>query len=81
MALQRTIKAMIKPGDEWGYIAKCLNIPAVTQGRTLDEVVANLEEAIELYFEGENPAELGFVPDPVILITFELEPAFAKSGK
>ena len=81
MVLQRIMRATVKHGEKSGYYAECADAFIVTQGRTLDEVVANLQEAIELYFEGEDPAELGFVPDPVILITFELEPAFAKSGK
>lgn len=35
--LQQTIKAVIRPGDEVGYVAECLEIAVVTQGRTLDE--------------------------------------------
>ena len=35
---QHTIKAVIRPGDESGYVAECLEISVITQGRTLDEV-------------------------------------------
>jgi predicted RNase H-like HicB family nuclease len=66
MTLQRTIKAVIRPGEQSGYVAECLEIPVVTQGRTLDEVTRNLREAVEL-------AELGLAPSPGILVTFELE--------
>lgn len=30
--LQRTIKAVIRPGNESGYVAECVEIAVVTQG-------------------------------------------------
>jgi predicted RNase H-like HicB family nuclease len=48
-----TIQAIIYPGDETGYVAECLDLAVVTQGRTLDEAVQNLREAIQLHLEGE----------------------------
>jgi len=77
MKLQRTIKAVIRPGEESGYVAECLEIPVVTQGDTLDAVARNIQEAVTLHLEGEDLAELGFAPDPAIVITFELEPLHA----
>ena len=73
MTLQHTIKAVIRPGEQSGYVAECLEIPVVTQGKTLDEVASNLREAVELHLEGEDLAELGLAPSPSILVTFELE--------
>lgn len=73
MGLQHTIKAVIRPGDQSGYVAECLEIPVVTQGRTLDEVTQNLREAVELHLEGENLADLGLASSPTILVTFEME--------
>ena len=75
--LQRTIKAVIRPGDQSGYVAECLEIPVVTQGKTLDEVTQNLTEAVELHLAGEDLAALGLTPDPTILVTLELIPAHA----
>jgi len=75
--LQRTIKAVVRPGDESGYVAECLEVPVVTQGATLDEVVANLKEAIELHLDGEDLAELGLAPHPTIIVTLEMEPQYA----
>jgi len=40
MHLQHTIKAVVRPGEQSGFVAECLEIPVVTQGRTLDETVA-----------------------------------------
>lgn len=77
MQLQHTIKAVIRPGDEFGYVAECLEISVVTQGATIDETVANLREATELHLEGEDLAEFGLAPNPTIVITMELETACA----
>lgn len=73
MCLQHTIKAVIRPGEQSGYVAECVEIPVVTQGVTLDEVSANLREAVALHLEGEDLAEIGLAPAPSIVVTFELE--------
>ncbi len=77
MKLQRTIKAVIRPGEQSGYVAECMEISVVTQGATLDEVTHNLQEAVQLHLEGEDVAELGLVSNPTILVTLELEPMYA----
>lgn len=77
MKLQRTIKAVIRPGEQSGYVAECLEIGVVTQGPTLDEVTSNLQEAVQLHLKDENLSEFGLAPDPTIVVTLELEPAYA----
>jgi len=72
--MQRTIKAFIRKGDTH-YVAECLEISVVTQGRTLDETIANLQEAVSLHLEGEDPADFGLAPNPTLLVTIEVEPA------
>ena len=67
MALQHTIKAVIRPGEQSGYVAECVEIPVVTQGETLDGVTRNLREAVALHLEGENLADLGLAATPTIL--------------
>jgi predicted RNase H-like HicB family nuclease len=81
MALQRTIKAVIRPGDQSGYVAECFEIPVVTQGQTLDEVTRNLREAVALHLEGEDLTALGLADSPTILVTYEMEasPATAQA--
>lgn len=74
--LQRTIKAIIRKG-ETQYVAECVEISVVTQGKTLDEVVSNLREAVALHLEGENAAEFGLVENPALVITMEVEPSYA----
>jgi predicted RNase H-like HicB family nuclease len=73
MTRQRAIKAVIRAGEQSGYVAECFEIPVVTQGRTLDEVAHNLREAVGLHLEGEDLAQLGLTASPGILVTFELE--------
>ena len=63
---QRTIRAVIRPGDESGFVGECVEIPVITQGRTLDEVRRNLREAVELHLAGEDLEALGLSPDPII---------------
>ena len=59
------IQAVIYPGEEGRYVAECLNLAIVTQGRTLDKTVQNLREAILLHLEGEDLEEMGLVPNPL----------------
>ncbi len=77
MKLQKTIKAVIKNGEQSGYTAEALDIPVVTQGATLDEVAENLKEAVELFLEGEDPSEFGLDKNPGLIVTFELDPVYA----
>ena len=71
-SVRRTIQVRIFRG-ETKYVAECLDLPVVTQGDTLDEVTANIREAIGLHLEGEDLAELGLSPEPTILATMELD--------
>ena len=72
MTLRRTIKVLIRRGDQSGYAAECLEIPVVTQGKILDEVTRNLREAVELHLEGEDLPELGMRERESVLATLEI---------
>jgi len=54
------------------YTASGVNVPVVTDGKTFEELQTNIKKAVELYFEGEDIAELGFGTAPSILTNFEL---------
>jgi predicted RNase H-like HicB family nuclease len=75
--MKRIIQVKISRGEKY-YVAECVDLPVVSQGRTLDEVVENVKEAIELHLEGENLEEWGILLDFSILISLEL-PAYAKA--
>ena len=78
MAFEKTIKAYIYRSDTH-YVARCLNVAVVTQGKTLDEALRNLQEAVALHLEGEDLEEMGLAPNPSIVVTVELEPADASA--
>ena len=48
------------------YVARCLEVEVTSQGENLDNALANLKEALELYFED--------VPQPVTLETPVIAP-------
>lgn len=78
MQLQHTIKAVIRTGESQ-YVAECLEISVVTQGLTVDEALYNLREAVALHLAGEDLEEMGFAPNPTIVVTMEVEPAYAQA--
>ena len=71
--MQHTIKASIQRGEKY-YVAECMEISVVTQGKTIDETVSNLQEAVALHLEGEDLSELGLAPNPTLIVTMEVEP-------
>jgi hypothetical protein len=77
--LQRTIKAVVRSGNESGYVAERVETAEVTQRETL--VTANLREAVSLHLDGEDLAALGLAPNSTLAITMELEPAYASAPR
>ena len=63
----KTFTAIIQKEDDM-YVAKCPEVGTVSQGITIEEAVANLKEATELYLE-EFPIKETTHP---ILTTFEV---------
>jgi predicted RNase H-like HicB family nuclease len=46
------LKVVLEPSDEGGYTAIVPSLPGcISEGNTKDEVLKNIREAIELYFE------------------------------
>jgi len=65
--MRRIFTALIHKEGDW-YVADCPEVGTVSQGKTVEEAVANLKEATELYLE-EFP--LPETPPP-LLTTFEV---------
>jgi len=76
--MERTVKALIYSDGQY-YCAKCFEIDVFTQGKTLDEAIKNLKEAVTLHLEDINPADYGLGKNPSLLIMMEeeLQPAHA----
>ncbi len=53
---------------EHQYVAEGLDVPVVTQGKTIDEPTANIREALSLYLQGQNLKTLGIAPNPAVLV-------------
>ena len=71
--MKKIIQVRIFKGDRQ-YVAECLDLPVVTQGKTLDELTENIREAISLHLRGEDLAELDLAEEPSVFASFELEP-------
>jgi len=76
--MKKIVIVKVYKGEKY-YIAECVDLPVVTQGKTLDEVVENVKEAIALHLEGEDVKEWDILPDYSILVNLELEPVHAKT--
>lgn len=53
------------------YVAEGLELALVTQGRSLDELLRNLKQAVRLHLEGEDPGAFGLSASPRIAVTYE----------
>ncbi len=60
---RQTIHCVVHQEAE-AYIGECIEFGVLTQGRTLDEVVANVRDALVLHLEDEDLKALGFAAQP-----------------
>ncbi len=63
----QTYTAVVHREENW-YVAECSEVGVVSQGRTIDEAVANLEEATELYVQEFPPPPSA----PSLITTFDV---------
>lgn len=63
-----TFTAAVIHEPPW-YVARCLDVDLASQGRTTDEALANLKEALELFYEDTSlPEEV----EPPVIAKVEL---------
>jgi len=62
----RTFTAVVHKEEDL-YVAECLEVGTVSQGHTIEEALANLKEATELYLEEFPLQDMG----RPLLTTFE----------
>ena len=53
MQVQREFSAIIEKEDDW-YVALCPELDVASQGKNVEEALANLREAVSLYLEDED---------------------------
>lgn len=59
-SMERKLNYVIFP-EEGVFVARCLDIEVASDGATEEEAIANLREALELYFE-DHKASLAELP-------------------
>jgi len=57
------LTATVLPDGDW-FVARCVEVEIASQGLTIEEALANLREALELYFEDEPAPEA--LPEPIV---------------
>ena len=62
------VTAVLTPTEEGGYVAYNPETGTTTQGSSVEEAIANLREAVELYLE-EFPMKLSGAP---LVTTFDV---------
>lgn len=70
--MKKIIHVHIYEGDKY-FIGECADLPVVTQGKTLDELYKNIEEAISLHLEEEDLSNLGLDENPSIMASLEIQ--------
>ncbi len=48
------VNVIIQKEENW-YVAKCIENSVASQGKTLEDALDNLKEALALYYEDETP--------------------------
>ena len=64
-----TIKynVIVQKEEKW-YVAKCLDNNVASQGKTIEEALQNLKEALELFAQSEQQEE----PKQMLITTLEV---------
>jgi predicted RNase H-like HicB family nuclease len=52
VAMSRNFTVAIQKEENW-FVAKCLENSVASQGKTIDEAIVSLKEALVLYYEDE----------------------------
>ena len=62
---------IIKKEEEW-FVATCLENNIASQGKTIDESIENLKEAITLYYEDNEEKTIIPVKDQIYITSLEM---------
>ncbi len=69
--MSKKFTAVITKEEKW-YVAHCLELGVVSQGKTIEESQANLKEAVELYLESFGGDDLPETTGEIVLYPFEV---------
>jgi len=74
--MKSIIQVNISKGDKY-YVAEGVNVPFVTQAKTLDDLTLNIQEAVDLALEGEDLSKYDIAQDHSVYVNFELPKVYA----
>ncbi|MGB3096790.1 MAG: type II toxin-antitoxin system HicB family antitoxin [Candidatus Deferrimicrobiaceae bacterium] len=66
----KRFNAVITKEEKW-YVARCVELGVVSQGKSIEEAKVNLKEAVELYLESFGSEDLPESTGEVILYPLE----------
>jgi len=69
--MSKKFTAVITKEKKW-YVAHCVELGVVTQGKTIEEAQTNLKEAVELYLESFGTEDLPESIGEVVLYPLEV---------
>lgn len=62
------VTVVIQKEENW-YVAKCIENSVASQGKTIEEAIQNLTEALQLYYEDE---EINIEDHQTLITTLEV---------
>lgn len=62
------VTVIIQKEENW-YVAKCVENNVASQGKTIEEAIKNLREALELFYEDVSPENINI---PTFITTMEI---------
>ena len=69
--MKKKFTAVINKEEKW-YVAHCVELDVVSQGKTIEEAQTNLKEAVELYLESFERDDYPGSNSEIILYPFEV---------
>ena len=69
--MSKKLTAVITKEEKW-YVAHCLELSVVSQGKTVEKAKANLKEAVELYLESFGTKDIPKTNGEIILSPLEV---------
>lgn len=67
--MKRTSFTAVLEREGTGYVALCPELDIASQGETIEEALANIREAVELFLECASPEEVKIRLHPEIFVT------------
>ena len=65
--MQLKYNVIVYKEENW-YVSKCIDNSVASQGKTIEEALSNLKEALELFNEDKEP----IIPKQVMVTTLEV---------